>query len=63
MKVSELFEAAKDKPQSAYEMMFSNGKIKKFTAKDDNDAKRIAKGLGAKSVIRLKNGVPAGKIT
>ena len=43
-------------------MMLSNGKVKRFTAKDDADAKRIAAGHGAKSVIRLRGGVPAGKV-
>ena len=45
-----------------YEMMMRNGQVKKFTAKDDADAKRIAAGHGAKSVIKLRGGVPAGKI-
>jgi hypothetical protein len=45
-----------------YEMMLRNGQVKKFVAKDDADAKRIAAGHGAKSVIKLKGGVPAGKI-
>lgn len=46
-----------------YEMMMRNGQVKKFVAKDDAEAKRIAKGNGAKSVIRLKGGVPAGKVS
>ena len=45
-----------------YEMMMRNGRVKKFIAKDDADAKRIAAGHGAKSVIRLRGGVPAGKV-
>lgn len=48
--------------EGQYEMMMRNGQVKKFIAKDDADAKRIAAGHGAKSVIRLKGGVPAGKI-
>ena len=46
-----------------YEMMMRNGQVKKFIAKDDADAKRIAAGHGAKSVIRLRDGVPAGKVS
>lgn len=46
-----------------YEMMMRNGQVKKFVAKDDDDAKRIAKGHGAKSVIKLRGGVPAGKVS
>lgn len=49
--------------EGQYEMMLRNGQVKKFVAKDDADAKRIAKGHGAKSVIRLKGGVPAGKVS
>ena len=45
-----------------YEMMMRNGQVKKFIAKDDADAKRIAAGHGAKSVIKLRGGVPAGKV-
>jgi hypothetical protein len=45
-----------------YEMRMSNGRVKKFTAKDDADARRIARGHGANSVIKLKGGVPDGKI-
>lgn len=45
-----------------YEMMMRNGQVKKFVAKDDADAKRIAKGHGAKSVIKLKGNVPGAKI-
>lgn len=48
--------------EGQYEMMMRNGQVKKFVAKDDADARRIAKGNGAKSVIRLKGGVPAGKV-
>ena len=48
--------------EGQYEMMMRNGQVKKFIAKDDADAKRIAAGRGAKSVIKLKGGVPAGKI-
>jgi hypothetical protein len=48
--------------EGQYEMMMRNGQVKKFIAKDDADAKRIAAGHGAKSVIKLKGGVPAGKI-
>lgn len=48
--------------EGQYEMMLRNGQVKKFVAKDDADAKRIAAGHGAKSVIKLKGGVPAGKI-
>ena len=49
--------------EGQYEMMMRNGQVKKFVAKDDADAKRIAAGHGAKSVIRLKGGVPAGKVS
>ena len=49
--------------EGQYEMMMRNGQVKKFMAKDDADAKRIAAGHGAKSVIRLKGGVPAGKVS
>jgi hypothetical protein len=45
-----------------YEMMLRNGQVKKFVAKDDADAKRIAAGHGAKSVIKLRGGVSAGKV-
>ena len=45
-----------------YEMMMRNGQVKKFIAKDDADAKRIAAGHGAKSVIKMKGNVPGGKI-
>jgi len=45
-----------------YEMMLRNGQVKKFVAKDDADAKRIAAGHGAKSVIRMKGNVPGNKI-
>ena len=45
-------------PRQAFNLM----QVKKFTAKDDADAKRIAAGHGAKSVIKLRGGVPAGKI-
>jgi len=48
--------------EGQYEMMMSNGQVKKFIAKDDADAKRIAAGHGAKSVIKLRGGVPAGKV-
>lgn len=48
--------------EGQYEMMLRNGHVKKFIAKDDADAKRIAAGHGAKSVIKLKGGVPAGKL-
>jgi len=48
--------------EGQYEMMMRNGQVKKFIAKDDADAKRIAAGYGAKSVIKLKGGVPAGKV-
>lgn len=48
--------------EGQYEMMLRNGQVKKFVAKDDADAKRIAAGHGAKSVIKLRGGVPAGKI-
>jgi hypothetical protein len=48
--------------EGKYEMMMRNGQVKKFIAKDDADAKRIAAGHGAKSVIKLKGDVPAGKI-
>ena len=48
--------------EGQYEMMLRNGQVKKFVAKDDADAKRIAAGHGAKSVIKLKGGVPAGKV-
>jgi hypothetical protein len=49
--------------EGQYEMMLHNGRVKKFVAKDDADAKRIAAGHGAKSVIKLKGGVPAGKVS
>ena len=49
--------------EGQYEMMLRNGHVKKFVAKDDADAKRIAAGHGAKSVIKLKGGVPAGKVS
>jgi hypothetical protein len=45
-----------------YEMMLRNGQVKRFVAKDDADAKRIAAGHGAKSVIRMKSNVPGDKI-
>ena len=45
-----------------YEMMMRNGQVKRFTARDDADAKRIAAGHGAKSVIRMKGNVPGDKI-
>ena len=45
-----------------YEMMMRNGQVKKFIAKDDADAKRIAAGHGAKSVIKMKGNVPGDKI-
>jgi len=45
-----------------YEMMMRNGQVKKFVAKDDVDAKRIAKGHGAKSVIKMKGNVPGKKL-
>jgi hypothetical protein len=48
--------------EGQYEMMLRNGQVKKFIAKDDADAKRIAAGHNAKSVIRLRGGVPAGKV-
>ena len=48
--------------EGQYEMMMRNGQVKKFIAKDDADAKRIAAGHGAKSVIKLRGGVPAGKV-
>ena len=48
--------------EGQYEMMMRNGQVKKFIAKDDADAKRIAAGYGAKSVIKLRGGVPAGKV-
>jgi hypothetical protein len=48
--------------EGQYEMMMRNGQVKRFIAKDDADAKRIAAGHGAKSVIKLRGGVPAGKI-
>jgi hypothetical protein len=49
-------------PTQKYEMMLRNGQVKKFVAKDDADAKRIAAGQGAKSLIKLKGGIPAGKV-
>lgn len=45
-----------------YEMMLKNGQVKKFIAKDDADAKRIAAGHSAKSVIKMKGDVPGDKI-
>ena len=49
--------------EGQYEMMLRNGQVKKFIAKDDADAKRIAAGHGAKSVIKMKGNVPAGKVS
>lgn len=45
-----------------YEMMHRNGQVKKFIAKDDADAKRIAAGHGAKSVIKLKASGASSKL-
>ena len=42
--------------------MLKNGQVKKFIAKDDADAKRIAAGHSAKSVIKMKGDVPGDKI-
>ena len=55
--------AEEDLTEGQYEMMMRNGQVKKFNAKDDADAKRIANGNNAKSVIKLRNGVPAGKLS
>lgn len=51
-----------DSSTRKYEMMLRNGQVKRFVAKDDADAKRIAAGHGAKSVIKLRGGVAAGKV-
>ena len=45
-----------------YEMMFKNGQVKRFSAMNDNEARKIAAGHGAKSVIRMKGNVPGDKI-
>jgi hypothetical protein len=52
-KTSEVNEAG-ERSALRYEMMLSNGSVKRFSAKDDADAKRIAKSAGAKSLIKLK---------
>lgn len=41
------------KPQ--YEMMLPNGQARKFRANDDEDARHIAKSLGATSLIKVRN--------
>lgn len=68
-RLSNLYQEIKDQGmaegslnEGQYEMMMRNGQVKKFIAKDDADAKRIAAGHGAKSVIKLRGGVPAGKL-
>lgn len=45
-----------------YEMMQQNGKIKKFFAANDKEAKSIAKDYNAKSLIKLKGDVPGKKL-
>ncbi len=45
-----------------YEMMFKNGQVKRFSAMNDNEARKIAAGHGAKSVIKMKGNVPGDKI-
>jgi hypothetical protein len=45
-----------------YEMMFKNGQVKRVSAMNDNEARKIAAGHGAKSVIRMKGNVPGDKI-
>jgi hypothetical protein len=45
-----------------YEMMFKNGQVKRFTAMNDNEARKIAAGHGAKSHIKMKGNVPGDKI-
>jgi hypothetical protein len=45
-----------------YEMMFKNGQVKRFSALNDNEARKIAAGHSAKSVIRMKGNVPSDKI-
>jgi len=55
-------EAEAEGTTKKYEMMHQNGQVKRFVAKDDADAKRIAAGHGAKSVIRMKSNVPGDKI-
>jgi len=55
-------EAEAEGTTKKYEMMHRNGQVKRFVAKDDADAKRIAAGHGAKSVIRMKGNVPGDKI-
>jgi len=45
-----------------YEMMFKNGQVKRFSAMNDNEARKIAAGHGARSVIRMKGNVPGDKI-
>jgi hypothetical protein len=49
-------------PRKKYEMMLPNGRVKKFVAGSDKEAKSIAKGYNAKSVISLKGDVPAGPV-
>jgi hypothetical protein len=45
-----------------YEMMFKNGQVKRFTAMNDNEARKIAAGHGARSHIKMKGNVPSDKI-
>ena len=45
-----------------YEMMFKNGQVKRFTAMNDNEARKIAAGHGARSHIKMKGNVPGDKI-
>jgi hypothetical protein len=48
--------------EGQYEMRLRNGQVKKFVAQNDADAKRISRGHGAMSVIKLKDGIPAGAV-
>ena len=48
------FNEAGERSALRYEMMLGSGKVKRFVAKDDADAKRIAASAGAKSLIKLK---------
>jgi hypothetical protein len=46
-----------------YEVRFANGKTQRFVAATPEEAKKKAKGLGAKSLIKVtKDGLPKGKV-
>ena len=46
-----------------YEVMLANGKTQRFVAATPEEAKKKAKGLGAKSLIKVtKDGMPKGKV-